>query len=173
VAVVCASCREAVPEVFTHIEADPGSLLEDLRAFASSAVIRNRRRAHRFDWPLQGFLSTDGRHWETLRVRSLSRDGAFLESEGASLQAGARGRLRVVFQDFRLETTCEVLDGRLASSRLPAGFGVRFLGLSEASRGQVDRIVNDALVRSLLSPDDSQGAPSLGAESLSLGPELR
>ena len=172
-AVVCDSCREAVPEVFTHILANPETLDRDLRSYVSSVVLRNRRTANRYDWPLQGFVSLDGRRWESHRVRSLSSNGAFLESDAAAPRPGSRVLLRVVFQDFKMLATCEVLDARLASSRLPAGFGLRFVDFSSASRAVIDRIVDDALVRSLLAPDDGDGAPSLGDEGLTLGPELR
>lgn len=165
VAVVCDHCREAVPEVFTCISASSGTetLTQDLQAFAFSVAITNRRRANRYDWPLEGFLSLDGTRWESHRVRALSGNGAFLESDQPAPRPGIRGRLRVVFQDFKMLTTCEVLDARLSSSSLPAGFGVRFVDFSPESRAVITRIVNDALVRSLLSPDEEPGAPSLGA----------
>ena len=174
VAVICDSCREAVPEVFTHISAslDAGTLMKDLQNFAFSAAITNRRRAHRCDWPLEGFLSVDNSHWESHRVRSLSCNGAFLESEEAWPRPGSRGKLRIVFQDFKVLTACEVLDARFASSALPAGFGVRFVDFSPPSCAVIGRIVDDALVRSLLRPEEEPGAPFLGEESLVLGPEL-
>ncbi len=175
VAVICDKCREAIPEIFTHINAGLGTktLVEDLQNFAFSAAITNRRRTHRYDWPLEGYLSLDGSsRWETHRVRSLSSNGAFLESDAVPPEPGKRGQLRIVFQDFKMLTACEVLDSRRASSRLPAGFGVRFVDFSPAGCAVIDRIVGDALVRSLLHPDEQPGTPALGAESLVVGPEI-
>ncbi len=174
VGVVCDKCSDAVPEVFTCIKRAPDAktLVEDLQNFAFSAAITNRRRVHRYDWPLEGYLSLDGNHWEPHKVRSLSSHGAFLESDAFAPAPGQRGKLRIVFQDFKMLTACEVLDGRLASSNLPAGFGVRFMDFSPSACAVIDRIVADALVRSLLHPDEEPGTPSLGGETLSEGPEI-
>jgi hypothetical protein len=175
VGVVCVSCREAVPEVFTFISesGDASMLVRDLQNFAFSAAITNRRRANRFDWPLEGYLSLDDTRWQPHRVRSLSCNGAFLESDDAPAEPGRRGKLRIVFQDFKMLTTCEVLDSRGASSNLPPGFGVRFVDFSPPSRSVIDRIVGDALVRTLLHPDQEPGTPTIGDETLSMGPEIR
>ncbi len=164
VVVICDRCPGAALGAFACISASGGTetLVRDLRSFASSVAITNRRAAHRYDWPLEGFLSLKGGGWESHRVRALSGDGAFLESAQPAPPPGSRARLRIVFQDFRMLTSCEVLDARLASSALPAGFGVRFVDFSPESRAVIDRIVNDALVRSLLNPADEPGAPALG-----------
>lgn len=176
VAVICGSCREALPELFTQIDLDvpDDTLMCDVQNFVLSAAITNRRRANRFDWPLNGYLSfDDGKRWQTHRVRSLGRGGAFLESENAAPAPGARAAMRIVFQDFKMRTACEVLDSRSASSNLPAGFGVRFTGFSESSCQVIDRIVDDALVRTLIAPEETPAVPSLGAEEgLSISPEL-
>ena len=58
--------------------------------------------------------------------------------------------MRVVFQNFRMVTHCEILDPRQASSKMPPGFGVRFTDLSEASRSVIDSIVNEAIVDVLI-----------------------
>jgi hypothetical protein len=78
--------------------------------------------------------------------------------------------LALSFQNWRLATACEVLDPRRASSRLPAGFAVRFLALPQASRQILERLVQDALLATLLQTEPGQdAAPSLGEEELSIG----
>jgi hypothetical protein len=72
----------------------------------------------------------------------------------------------VRFQNFSLETACEVLDTRRASSRLPDGFAVRFTELGAEAQALLDRIVRDALVRALLEPESPPALPSLGEEEL-------
>jgi hypothetical protein len=72
----------------------------------------------------------------------------------------------VRFQNFSLETACQVLDTRRASSRLPDGFGVRFLDLGAEAQARLDRIVRDALVQAILEPESEPELPSLDAEEL-------
>ena len=74
--------------------------------------------------------------------------------------------LRVVFQNFRMVTKCEILSTRQASSNLPLGFGVRFTDLSEASKMIIDQIVNDAIVHALVEPDSEASVPSLAEDSM-------
>ena len=175
VAVICSTCRAALPEVFTHIDLNVPltTLTQDIQNYVFGSAVTNRRRVHRFDWPLQGYLSLDGQHWVDYRVRSLSAHGAFLECETAFPEPGLKGQLRIVFQDFKMLTTCEILDTRHGSSNLPAGFGVRFVGFSDTSRQVIDRIVSDALVDTLLRPATEPTTPTLGPQDiLSAGPEL-
>jgi hypothetical protein len=136
--------------------------LADLAARIASLRRQERRQNPRFDWPLRGSLSLPGAEPETYDLRALSASGAFLQCPGPCLPAGSRGRLRVQFRNFSLETGCEVLDTRRASSNLPDGFGVRFTGLSEDAQAHLDRIVRDALVRALLEPESEPELPSLG-----------
>ncbi len=139
-----------------------------IKEFVSSAGFADRRDRPRFDWPLQGLLSFDREHWQKHKLWALSADGAFLESAGPPPAAGSKGFLRVTFRNSRLVTHCEVLDPRQASSRLPAGFAVRFTLLSEDSKRLLDRIVQDTLVQTLLEPETEPDIPSLGEEELSI-----
>ena len=73
------------------------------------------------------------------------------------------------FGNFRLQTDCEVLDARRASSNLPAGFAARFTGLDPEGQALLDRIVRDALVQALLEPESEPALPSLDGEELLAG----
>ena len=125
-----------------------------------------RRKFNRFDWPLKGYLLQKDKHWEPCNVRSMSAGGAFLESIGSPPGTGSRFLIRIDFQDFRVLTNCEIMDSRHASSNLPAGFGVRFTDLTQASAQIIDRIVEDALINALLSPESKPEIPSIGDEEL-------
>ncbi len=160
-----------LPEGYVTLQ--PGDRAEDtveqVRGFLASVERRERRRHRRFDWPLRGELSLDGQRWRSYNLRTLGSGGAFLESGEALPRAGSKGWLRVLFQDFRMLTGCEVLDPRRASSNLPAGFGVRFTDLTPAATSFIDSIVQDALVQSLLDPDSEPAIPSIGEEELLTG----
>ena len=84
------------------------------------------------------------------------------------LPVGRGGILRISFQNSRLVTRCEVLDPRQASSKLPSGFAVRFSTLSDDSAKLIDRIVQDALLQTLLQPENEPAIPTLGEEDLSI-----
>lgn len=140
----------------------------ELKIFLSSIDVTERRDRLRFDWPLQGNLSFDDKNWRTYNIWSLSADGAFLESRSSAPAGGGKGGLRISFQNSRLLTECQVLDRRTASSRLPAGFAVRFTKMSQDSKALIDRIIQDALVQTLLEPDSEPGIPSLDEEDLSI-----
>ena len=140
--------------------------LGDLAARIAPLHRLERRGKPRFDWPLRGYLSLTGAQEEAYDLRALSASGAFLQCPGPCPQAGSRGRLRVLFQNFSLQTGYEVLDTRRASSNLPDGFGVRFTDLSDEARSRLERIVRDALVRALLEPESEPQLPSLGDDEL-------
>ena len=148
-----------------HEEPTAGELV-DLSARIGSLQRRERREKPRFDWPLRGSLSLPGAQPEPYDLRALSSSGAFLQCGGPCPPAGSRGRLRVRFRNFSLETECEVLDTRRASSRLPDGFGVRFTDLGAEAEALLDRIVRDALVQAILEPESEPALPSLGEEEL-------
>ncbi len=159
------ACYPVLPVFLVHEEATAGELA-DLAARIGSLERRERREKPRFDWPLQGSLSLPGAQAESHDLRALSSGGAFLRCEGPCPPAGSRGRLRVRFRNFSLETACEVLDTRTASSRLPDGFAVRFTELGAEAQALLDRIVRDALVQAILEPESEPALPSLGAEEL-------
>ena len=150
------------------ISTDRESLTEELKTFLSNIDVAERRDRPRFDWPLQGHLSVDGNSWRTHNLWALSADGAFLESAADAPSRGSRATLKVSFQNSRMVTECEVLDRRPPSLRLPAGFAVRFIQLNEDSVGLIDRIIQDALVQTLLKPDNEPEIPTLGEDELSI-----
>jgi hypothetical protein len=141
---------------------------EELKAFVSEINVTERRDHPRFDWPLKGDLSIDDRDLQTHNIWALSAEGAFLESQVSAPAQRKRGKLSIRFQNSRLLTECEVLDRRPPSSRLPAGFAVRFTEMSEESTNLIDRIIQDALMRTLLEPESEPGIPSLDEEDLSI-----
>jgi hypothetical protein len=140
--------------------------LAGLQEQLSSLRRMERRERRRYDWPLRGFLRLPGGEEGPYNLRSLSATGAFLVCPGGCPPAGSRGCLRVLFQNFSLTTECETLDSRRSSSNLPAGFGVRFTGLAPETGALLDRIICDALVRSLEEPTAPPGIPSLDGEEL-------
>jgi hypothetical protein len=150
------------------ISSDREHLVEELKTFLSDIDVTDRRDHPRFDWPLQGSLSVDGKSWQTYNLWALSADGAFLESAAHAPTRGSAATLKISFQNSRMVTECEVLDRRPPSLRLPAGFAVRFIRLSEDSIGLIDRIIQDALVQTLLEPDSEPEIPALGEEDLSI-----
>jgi hypothetical protein len=143
-------------------------LVEELKTFVSNIEATERRDHPRFDWPLQGSLSLDEKSWQTYNLWALSADGAFLESPTYAPTHGERAILKISFQNSQMVTECEVLDRRPPSLRIPAGFAVRFTQLNEDSMRLIERIVQDALVQTLLEPDSEPEIPTLGEEDLSI-----
>lgn len=147
----------------------PGDrITEDLKAFVSGIEVADRRDHPRFDWPLKGNLSIDGCSWQDHNLWALSANGAFLESSTAAPAQGSKATLKISFQNSRMVTGCEVLDRRASSSRLPAGFAVRFTRLKEDSMQLIDSIVQDALVQTLLEPEIESEIPTLGDDALTI-----
>ena len=159
------ACFPVLPAYLVAARPTAGEL-ESLADRIASLRRLERRERPRFDWPLRGTLSLPGSKATSRDLRALSSGGAFLQCAGPCPPAGSRGRLRVLFGNFSLETDCEVLDARQASSRLPDGFGVRFMNLGAEARERLDRIVRDALVRALLEPAGKAGPPALAEDEL-------
>lgn len=155
-----------IPEKIATEDSD--RFAEQLKAFVSSIGLTDRRDHPRFDWPLKGIISFDDKTWQSYNLWALSADGAFLEHSGSTPPAGSRAILRISFQNSRLVTRCEVLDPRQASSKLPAGFAVRFTLSGEDSMKLINRIVQDALLQTLLQPGSEPAIPTLGEEDLSI-----
>jgi len=165
-AVISGKQAEALPPGAASIDGESGGLTEEIDGFAAAISLSNRREHQRFDWPLQGALSTDEKQWQSFPIRSLSAGGAFLVCPSGCPEAGTEAGLRILFQDFQIRTRCRVLDPRQASSHLPAGFGVRFTELSDRGRELVDRIIHDALVEVLLAPEQEPNLPTLDQNEL-------
>jgi hypothetical protein len=159
------ACYPVLP-VFVVMEDPTAAELAELSARIASLPRTERRGKPRFDWPLQGTLSLPGAEPQPYDLRALSSSGAFLQCGGPCPPVGIHGRLRVRFRNFSLETACEVLDTRRASSRMPDGFGVRFLDLGAEAQVRLDRIVRDAMVQAILEPESEPELPSLDAEEL-------
>jgi hypothetical protein len=156
------------PVMDCRISSDREGLVEELKGFLSKIDVTDRRDYSRFDWPLQGSLSADGKSWQTYNLWALSADGAFLESPTEAPVRGSTATLKVTFQNSRLVTECEVLDRRPPSLRLPAGFAVRFIQLNADSMRLIDRIIQDALVQTLLEPESEPEIPTLEEDDLSI-----
>lgn len=168
---VCVLSAEPLPGLpAAYVRLDPRTpearLTAELKRFLAQAAQGERRALPRFDWPLRASLALPGGGPLACNLRALSASGGFLECAGPYPDPGAAGRLQVLFQNFGFSTDCEVLDRRQASSNLPDGFAVRFVGLSAEAQAKLDRIVRDALVRSLLEPEAPPEVPSLGGEEL-------
>ncbi len=175
VGVITRDITADMPEGYCRIDVrlEGDQFNQEVQKCISSLAMSNRREYNRYDWSLKGYLSLDdGESWTEYALRSISAGGAFLECSTGFPDPGSKGVLRVVFQDFKLLTQCEVIDARHASSHLPPGFGVRFNDLSDASRDIIDHIVQDALRTSLLEPESEVGVPSLGAEDMELTPDF-
>jgi hypothetical protein len=143
---------------------DPGdpALLERLVTHIRSLERKDKRSRQRFDWPLVGHLSVAGGPEQSLRVRSISSSGAFLEASGPTPIPGVEATISIEFADFSILTTCEILPPRPPAGKFPAGFGVRFKDLTEGSQKIIDAIVHDELIRSLTEPGNPPREPAIG-----------
>ncbi len=141
---------------------------QEVRGFISSITLIDRRDHPRYDWPLQGLLSLKEDDWQKYNLWALSADGAFLECSTSPPTAGSRGTLRISFQNSQMATRCQVMDPRQASSNLPTGFAVHFTGLNAESMKLLNRIVQDALLQTLLQPEKEPVIPTLGEQDLSI-----
>jgi hypothetical protein len=175
---------ELPPEIDGEYAALSASLAEAdlvsaLRSRLAELARKDRRRYHRYDWPLTGAIVAEAEEVGpepegTFNIRSISAGGAFLEQRDGMPEPGTSIKLRVHFQGAYFETTCNVLDRRMASSHLPPGQGVQFTSLSQKGRDIVDAVVKDALMTILLDPTAEPDVPSLDEEEmeLSLAPEF-
>lgn len=170
VVVITENAEEKVPPGILRLDGrlDPQEQRTIFRGVCG-IIEREQRDKARFDWPLKGQVSLDGDTWETLSVRSLSASGAFLQYEGSPAKSGTVAELRLEFLDSILRTSCEILDLRLPTARLPRGFGVRFIELPHATARSIDALVRDALLTALLQPDAEPAIPTLatGDDALS------
>ena len=155
----------AIPDGYDFIDGNLNNnqISEEIQKRLSHISAGNRRMHHRFDWPLRGYLSADTEEHSEYRVRSISAGGAYLETR-VYPERGSTGNLRIEFQNFSLHTPCEILGPRQASSNLPPGFGVRFVGLSPDVEQRIDKIVNDALIHTLLEPEAETPVPFIGGD---------
>jgi hypothetical protein len=153
--------RLPVGVVFVNQAAGEAQLVEALKNLLHTNSSGERRRHHRFDWPLRGHFNPDGDLWMEHEIRSLSAGGALLEYAGRSSKPATEGRLRIAFRNCEVEVKCTILDPRRASTNLPAGFGVRFTEAPPGVDDAIDGIVKEALVQSLLHPEAEPEIPSL------------
>jgi hypothetical protein len=140
---------------------EDSALFERIAAHIRTLERRDKRLHQRFDWPLVGRFAMAGFPEKRLHVRSLSASGAFLEASGPSPIPGTQATVSIEFKDFTLLTSCEVLAPRPPAGNLPAGFGIRFTGLTEGSRKVVDTIVQDELIRILTEPGSQPREPAI------------
>ena len=140
------------------LNVDPSDLGTQLAEFFGGPRAPERRQNHRFAWPLRARI--EGSNIEH-RIAEISAGGAFLEPIAPIPGPGSRCTISIEFQNFGLNTTCEILDPRHVSSRARPGFGVRFVDLSEKAADLINRIVNDALAQMLLDPSARPQVPTI------------
>ena len=143
-----------------------------LSRLTSGGGSHDRREYHRYDFPLRARLHADDE--PVHQIRHLSAGGAFLNPVGPAPQSGTICEIELMFQNFSINTTCEVLDPRQASSNAEPGFGIRFTALSPAATSFINRTVQDALVQVLTNPDADPALPTLDEDEdlLSIGDEF-
>lgn len=152
-------------------DASDDRLTRALNGFAGGDQPRDRRRYHRYQWPLRAALAGD----DTVhRISEISAGGAYLEPLGPGIESGKERELAIYFQNFRMSARCIILDPRGTAGARSTGFGVRFLDLSAQAEGFINRIVQDALIELLLDPETEPGIPVLHEEEdlLSIGDEF-
>lgn len=161
----------ATIETFTFGESDAESSAT-IAAFANAHAASERREYHRFDFPLRAKL--DAADTPIHRVGHISAGGAFLIPNKTALRPGTTCEIELLFQNFSITTTCEILSPRQVDSTAEEGFGIRFTSLSPAATSFIDRIVHDALVETMMNPDARPAVPSLDEDEdlLSIGDEF-
>ncbi len=165
---------EDCPDGFVCMDDDASdeAIRGTLDNLVGSTLQRDRRKHHRYGWPLRATLpSGDG---TVHRVSVISAGGAYLEPAGSLLDSGQMCDLDIYFQNFKMRARCAIMDPRHSSSRRAAGFGVRFVDLSDDAVEFINRIVQDALIKILIDPSASPAVPSLDEEEdlLSIGNEF-
>lgn len=162
------------PEGFACIDDDVSleTIGEALDNLVGGAPLRERRKHHRYEWPLRATMT--GGDGTVHRISEISAGGAFLEPVGFLGDSGQMCDLEIFFQNFKMLARCAILDPRHSSSRRSAGFGVRFVDLSSEAAEFVNGIVQDALVKILTDPSANPAVPSLDEEEdlLSIGAEF-
>lgn len=141
-------------------------MVTSLKQLANEGVQNNRRKHHRFDWPLEAILYHDGIPEGSRRVRALSAGGAYLEDNNEQPRPASSYEIAIQFQNFTFSTECSLLDRRVGSSMFPPGFGIRFENLSPQGQELIDRVVSDALMEILLDPTTRPEVPSLDEDDL-------
>jgi hypothetical protein len=154
--------------------ADDAGLTAAIAACVKAPRMADHRGGIRFDWPLRGQLEAGGQK-ASCKVRAFSYSGAFLEIDaplqaGAAIdgafQIGAAAALRVEFLNSFMTVSCECIRRQDAQGSEPAGYGVRFLDISDQARELGGRIVRDALIQALLYPEQEPVIPTLSGDDL-------
>jgi len=168
IAFIVETGRVVLPDGFTLFRGDPEDpdVFKEISSYVLSLKNLPKRGRQRFDWPLNGTLTTGDGKTRSCRVRQLSASGAFLEAASDIPPSGLKATLSVRFKDFSIFTEVEVLGSRMGyGNQGPGnqgpGFGVKFLSLTEGSQRVIDSIVKDELMRHLLNPRIPVRLPSL------------
>jgi len=166
--------HQGCPEQFLCVNRNGSDteVSEALKKHFGNIEKRNRRRYHRFSWPLTArVVGGDG---TVHRVTEISAGGAYLEPSSSAVGAGDTCELEIEFRNFRMTTTCTILDPRRVGSHYGPGFGVRFDTISDPARDFVNRVVSDALIQTLTNPESSAAVPSIETEEdvLAIGDEF-
>ncbi len=151
---------------FSFIDADKDDYKESLKRFINNAENRNKRGANRFSWPLKAWFSENDIEWNELEIFSVSSGGAYLKTDMIFPGGGSRGKIRINFANFSLESECEVIDSQSRSSNYPFGFSIKFTSLTNEGKIVLDNLVNDAVIRILMEPEAEPEIPSLGGSDL-------
>jgi len=161
----------ATIETFTFTDSNAETSMR-ATAFASAHAATERREFHRFDFPLRAKL--DATDAPIHRVGQISAGGALLVPNKTTLTPGTICEIELLFQNFSITTTCEVLNPRHVDSTAQDAFGIRFTSLSPAAISFIDRIVHDALIETMMNPDARPAVPSLDEDEdlLSIGDEF-
>ncbi len=155
------SMGKAREKGYNAISLNEQALTEALRTEIAPLHDMNRRKHHRFDWPLMGRLEIPGELKRSFKVRMISSTGAFLESDTIFPEPEKRGTINIKLHDFYLLSGFKIVGKRDKSGELPAGFGIEFTDLTPTSRSIIEEIVEDELMHSLLIPDEPSRPPSI------------
>jgi len=136
-------------------------LVRVMADFHSAPRPTERRRYHRYEWPLRATIAGSS---TVHRIHEISAGGAFLEPVSPIPEPRTECEIQIRFQNFTMTTNCEILDPRHVSSRAAPGFGVRFTALSGTAEEFIDSVVTDALARVLLDPTSVPEVPSIDEE---------
>jgi hypothetical protein len=155
-----------------EFDGDASHADERVAAFAQAHASSERREHHRFDFPLRAKL--DNADSPVHRIGKISAGGAFLIPNKTDIVPGTTCEIEILFQNFSITTSCEILDPRRADSNQAEGFGIRFTSLSPEATSFIDRVVHDALVETMMNPDARPSVPSLDEDEdlLSIGDEF-
>ena len=151
---------------FEIINTSENNYISAVRDFIENSKNRNKRVANRFSWPLSAWFSQNNTDWQDLEIFSLSSGGAYLKTDSIFPNGGDKGKLKINFANFSLESDCEVVDSQSRSSNYPFGFGIKFTSLTKEGILVLNKLINNAVIKILMEPETEPEIPSLGGDEL-------